>query len=175
MKKHSLSLLVFTLFFCVNFCINGLQLRAQDTIPKFVSYHLSNLQTLDSLIATQKGNVVYIDFWASWCRPCMRELMNSKPLYKAFEGEKVVFVYISLDENEEYWRKAIAWLQLGGYQFRLDGVGAHKKTDVEEKYNIHAIPRYMLADKQGNIVNTNAERPSNLKAISKEIKKLLSE
>lgn len=111
-----------------------------------------------------KGKVVYIDFWASWCGPCRGQFPHSKRLHAELEdrlGKKgmkdIVFLYVSIDKDEAAWKNAVQKFQLQGVQTHSpsqwrDGAGAY--------FKIPSIPRYMIMDKEGVIVNRNAARPS---------------
>ena len=55
--------------------------------------------SFDDIIAKYEGEVIYLDFWASWCGPCKKEMPYSHKLQQTFLGKDVVFVYFSSDKN----------------------------------------------------------------------------
>lgn len=114
--------------------------------------------SFQDILDLYKGKVVYLDFWASWCRPCKNEMPHSAKLKEQLKGKDVVFLYISSDQNETAWRNAMEQLNITGENFR-----ASKKVweDYNSLLNVRYIPRYVLIDKEGNIVDENAKRPSN--------------
>ncbi|MEO8146593.1 MAG: TlpA disulfide reductase family protein [Bacteroidia bacterium] len=113
--------------------------------------------TFDNL----KGKVVYVDFWASWCGPCRGQFPYSKELHKKFTSKQLkqlVFLYISIDKTEEIWKNAIEQNGLGEMKNGL--VPGDWGSEIVKYFQINSIPRYMLIDKKGNIVDLNAKRPS---------------
>src|SRR5690606_1597577 len=62
--------------------------------------------TLDSLLKEQKGRLLYIDFWASWCAPCREAMPASHQLAKDYHNKDIVFVYVSTDARFDAWAKA---------------------------------------------------------------------
>ncbi|MEL7148006.1 MAG: TlpA disulfide reductase family protein, partial [Bacteroidota bacterium] len=103
-----------------------------------------------------EGNLVYIDIWATWCLPCIKEFPDTKRLIEKFEGQKIAFVGISQDGNKSSWEKMVKKEQLGGTQ-----VIADRDDTFFTDYQVSGIPRYILLDENGNIIDANAKRPSN--------------
>lgn len=111
-----------------------------------------------------KGKVVFVDVWATWCGPCRQELPYLKKLEEEMKGKDVVFIGVSVDElkNRDKWVKFIKDEKLPGVQL-LAGPGGK----ISQDYKITGIPRFMVFDREGNIVEANSPRPSNpdLKAL----------
>ncbi|MDP3312248.1 redoxin family protein [Lutibacter sp.] len=137
--------------------------------PKFSDYenHKGGVTSLDDL----KGKFVYIDVWATWCGPCKAEIPALKEIEKKYHGKNIEFVSISVDKakDHEIWKKMVSDEKLGGIQLFAD-----KDWDSEfvQEYLIKGIPRFILVDPNGTIVNSNAPRPSDEKLIElfKELK-----
>ncbi len=119
------------------------------------------IRSLDSLINSKKGKFLYIDFWASWCTPCLAEMPASIQLRKDYQNS-VNFMYISIDENKNDWLAAEK-------QVRLDDVedsylmSSFTTSAIKQKFKINTIPRYIIADNKGKIINDDAPRPSDPK------------
>lgn len=150
----------------------GSKLATRSAFPKdtpspiFENYE--NYAGGDLSLSDLKGKYVYFDIWATWCGPCIREIPSLKKVEKQFEGKNIEFVSISVDEGRGYkgdkaaayegWKKMVADKDLGGIQLIADN---GFKSDFIKKYQINGIPRFILIDPEGNIVNANAPRPSN--------------
>ena len=110
-----------------------------------------------------KGSVVYVDVWATWCGPCKAEIPSLQKLETEYHGKDITFMSVSVDTDKEAWEKMVAEKELGGIQLWADGW-----SKITKDYAIFGIPRFMLFDAEGNVVSTNAPRPS-----SEDIRELL--
>ena len=124
--------------------------------PKFTyPDNNGNEVSLDDL----KGKYVYIDVWATWCGPCKVEIPHLKEIDDEFKGKDIAFVSLSIDkpEHKDKWLKMIEDEKLQGIQVLAENAF---NSEFVTAYNIKAIPRFILLDKEGNIVDANAPRPS---------------
>ena len=136
---------------------NKLQTITEGKISPTFNYenHKGGTTSLSDL----KGKYVYIDVWATWCGPCLREIPALKEAEKNYHGKNVQFVSISIDEPKDYekWKEMVTEKSLVGIQLMADN---NWKSKFVEDYGILGIPRFILIDPQGNIVSADAPRPS---------------
>ena len=109
------------------------------------------------------GNYVLVDFWASWCKPCMGEMPFVTQAYAAYHGKGFEIVGISLDKDRTAWIGAVSNLGLSWPQF-CDLSGFQGAAAV--KYNVHAIPWNFLCDGDGKIVAVNLRGEKLLEKLS---------
>jgi thiol-disulfide isomerase/thioredoxin len=107
-----------------------------------------------------EGKYVYLDIWATWCGPCKREIPHLKKIEKDYEDKNIEIVSISIDVKNDYdkWRAMVEEKELGGIQLFADNDWSSKFI---KDYGIKGIPRFILLDMEGNIVTSDAPRPSN--------------
>ncbi len=111
-----------------------------------------------AVLKTMKGKIIYVDFWASWCVPCMAEIPYSHLLAEKLKGKDVEMIYISLDSDFDSWKKTSARLKLNGSKSFI--LGDSHNSKLSKKINLGPIPRYLVIDKTGKIIRLNASRPS---------------
>ena len=106
-----------------------------------------------------KGKNIYIDFWATWCKPCVAEIPDLKKVEEKFKDKNIVFLSISLDSQKdiEKWKSFIVKKELGANQLIVENAW---QSQVVKEYLVESIPRFILIDTEGNLVDINAPRPS---------------
>lgn len=114
-----------------------------------------------------KGKVIYIDVWATWCGPCKGEIPYLKEMEEALHAEDIAFVSISVDEDKAAWEKMVKEKELRGYQLHAKEAWS---SSIVKDYGIRGIPRFIIIDKEGKIVEANATRPSNPETKDKLLK-----
>ena len=139
---------------------NVVRFAKGNASPVFTNYENSNGGT--SSLSDFKGKYVYIDVWATWCAPCKAEIPYLKALEKDFHGKNIEFVSISVDTPtaHEKWVQMVKDENLGGVQLFADN---NFESEFIKEYAINSIPRFILLDPHGNIVDADADRPSNQK------------
>lgn len=110
-------------------------------------------------LADFKGKYVYVEVWATWCGPCIREMPELKTLIAEYKDKNIVFVSISVDEKKSYdkWKKVIADKKVGGVQLISD---KELGSDFMKFYGVSLLPRSILLGPDGKLVNSTAPRPS---------------
>ena len=111
-----------------------------------------------------KGEYVLIDFWASWCGPCIGSFPMMKQFYEKYKERGLHIVGISCDENRDAWLKALNKHQLPWTAL----LSPRAKGDARDLYGVSGIPMVILIAPDGKIISSNLKGPE-LKAKLKEI------
>jgi thiol-disulfide isomerase/thioredoxin len=113
---------------------------------------------LETLLSQYTGKYVYMDLWASWCVPCIKEMPYLQQKIEKYPINKIIFLTVSIDKDAFRWRSEIIQRNIKGWNNFLLIDAA--KTSFSKQYKINEIPRYLLFDKQGKVINSQAPAPS---------------
>ena len=95
------------------------------------------------------GQVIYLNFWATWCRPCMEKMKKIKAIQSELEAKGVVFINVSLDRSEEVWKETIEKKGFKGIHVLASG---ELNSEIARAYEIKVLPRYFIINKKGVFV-----------------------
>lgn len=130
--------------------------------PKFENFeaYKGASKSLDDF----KGKYVFIDVWATWCRPCLAQIPALKELEEEYKDKNIVFVSISTDKKDKYetWKTMIEEKSMTGVQLY-----AGENMAFMQSYQITTIPRFIFIDPNGNIIDADAPKPADKEAITK--------
>ena len=149
--------------------INSFANRCQALRPGKVAPTFSGIDPNGKVFMSSSfiGKNIYIDVWATWCGPCKKETPYFEELIKQYkDNPNIAFISISFDEKKEMWDRYLKKHPLNGIQLISPKAFESKMAN---SYGISNIPRYILIDKEGKLINADAPLPS-----STEIKSILA-
>jgi len=122
-------------------------------------FNYSNVDGKMVSLKELRGKYIYIDVWATWCAPCKAEIPFLTKVEEDYHGKNIHFVSLSVDgiKDKNKWISYVKEHQLQGIQVMAD---KDFSSDFIKKFNINSIPRFILIDPKGNIVDADAKRPS---------------
>ncbi|NNE30699.1 MAG: TlpA family protein disulfide reductase, partial [Saprospiraceae bacterium] len=129
-----------------------------DEAPDF---ELTDIFGAPVKLSELKGSVVYLDFWATWCSPCITQIRNSKYWKRSFEGSDVVFLYVSLDREEGAWQRYLSQNQIAGRHV-FAGQGGVFGNEVAQHFGVKKLPTVFIVDKNGKIAYASPQQSGNL-------------
>lgn len=110
------------------------------------------------------GKVLYMDLWATWCKPCIQQFPYSARLHDQLAERKVEFIYLCLGSNQDQWQSLIEKYSLKGSHYYLNEA---EQNAITSEFGISGVPRYIVFDQQGIIVDKNADQPSSIEILDK--------
>lgn len=132
-------------------------------------FELTDLSGKKISLAAMKGKVVFLDFWATWCPPCVMSVPEVEKLVEEYQGKNLVVLSISMDSSEEPVKRFMAAHRM------TNRVAMAGNSGVDVQYNIQGIPAYFIVDQKGNITKAwEGYNPVMTSLWRKEIDRLLS-
>lgn len=122
--------------------------RPGDKMPEFEAVTIDGTKTGLAALCKDKKYVI-LDFWASWCGPCRREIPNLKKIYADFADKGFDIISVSIDKEEKPWINAVENEGLKWVNIR--------DTDhsIADKYKVSAVPTMYVVDSEGRLVAEN--------------------
>ena len=132
--------------------------------------------SLKELVIEQfNSKYVFVDLWATWCSPCIQDMLYQNQTKTFLNSKKIQVLYISLDDKtkEDRWKHFVNTKKLvGKHYLGTEKLISQIKTLLYDGKDVY-IPRYLILDKDGNILNNDLPRPSDPAAFKGAIEKLL--
>jgi thiol-disulfide isomerase/thioredoxin len=124
-----------------------------------------------------KNNVLYIDMWGIGCGPCIKEFQFSKELKERYKEKPIKFIYLADGPQKSYhhtlWKSIINKHELYGYHMPINSDLLRSIMSIKGYKAVGTLPHYILVNKNGEIVNPNAQRPSSGEKLYSQIDALL--
>ncbi|WP_312135933.1 TlpA disulfide reductase family protein [Sphingobacterium sp.] len=141
--------------------LNAKLVKLADSKPgdDFIDFTFPDIAGKQHSKKSLKGNIIVIDFWATWCGPCKQEEPFYEKLADNYRNKNVKFLAISTDKDKAAWEKYVSAKES---DLNITHLHASNKNILSDAYQINTIPRYMVIDANGKIVTTNSPRPSNV-------------
>lgn len=118
----------------------------------------STKEVLPRILEKHQGKLIYLDFWATWCAPCLGELPYYGKIFEQVDTSKVAFVFLAQGSPENLWRQTIVRHDLQGTHLLLTRA---QQSVLSNLFGIAGIPHHVLLDDEGKILHNPAAGPGN--------------
>lgn len=136
-----------------------------------------SISNLKQLAALYPGKVIYLDIWGTWCSPCKDEMKYVADLKQQFKGKDVVFFYLDMDppHRKASWQQYVKYHSITGehYYMTNEEIASIWKEIQQAGGKTNSYPTYVLLNQNGEIVSSNARRPSERKQLYEQIEAVL--
>ncbi len=125
----------------------------------FYSFNDSSRISFEYFLKVNKGKIIYIDVWASWCAPCRASLASSIDLHNKYNNKPIAFAYFSIDANALAWQKAVKEEKMQSFVNNFIITNSEENNFIKA-FKISSIPRYIVYNKSGKLIDENASNPN---------------
>lgn len=135
-------------------------------MPKDIEFiEASEINTFSDLKKRLKGDKYFIDVWATWCAPCLKEFKYNSQLDSLLKKTGYKKLYLSVDESdrESKWIESIKYFELTGSNMIAN---RNLHSDLINNYSVGSIPKYLIIDEEGRVISNDAPKPSQLKELA---------
>ncbi|WP_083714630.1 TlpA family protein disulfide reductase [Bacteroides bouchesdurhonensis] len=173
-----------------NESLRRIVLKQQEVYAHLAKQKLENVESLKSndglknisdanellrqIIAPYKGKVIYMDFWGTWCSPCKAEMKYTPDIKEALKDKEVIFMYLANNSTEDSWKNIIKENHLTGPNIVHYNLPDDQQRLLEKLLSINSFPTFILLDKEGNIIDRHAPKPSQKQELINRINELLT-
>lgn len=137
-----------------------------------ISENTDGNDILKQILKANKGKVIYIDCWATWCGPCVMEMPYSRKLMSDLKDEAVEFVFLCFNSPKEAAQRKVTELKLGGTHYFLN---VDQSNHLQKTLAFSSFPNYILIDKNGQIVKSGSDLRPGISGTKNDIMKLINQ
>ena len=128
-------------------------------------------QILRKITEPYRGRLVLLDIWGTWCGPCKAALSHSQEEYERLKDYNLVYLYLANRSPEDGWKNVIKEYNVTGENVVHYNLPADQQSAVEHFLQVHSWPTYKLIDRDGKVLDVNAD-PRNLEALARLLENL---
>ena len=128
-------------------------------------------QILRKLIEPYRGKLILLDIWGTWCGPCKNALSHSQEEYERLKDYDLVYLYLANGSSEELWKNVIKMYDVTGDNVVHYNLPQAQQNAIEAFLQVHAFPTYKLIDRDGTILDVNAD-PRDLEGLARLLEQM---